>query len=105
MIDKITVVHRRFSEISDAAQAVMESSLSSYDGFENFPYGTIDVIPHPGKTIPVRPFLHRGDWVDDGRGNLWTVVTALLHEDDDKNDEDGPYLWHEYEVVEGMRKV
>jgi hypothetical protein len=88
MLDKVTVVKRGqtkdFPLISDMT-------------------ATLEVIPQPGREAPVRPFLHRGDWVDDGLGNIWTVTSALLHEDDE--DDGTPYLWHEYDVVNGMRQV
>lgn len=90
MLDKVTVTPRTRQEIPGFPLAGDEVAA-------------IDVIPQPGRTVPWRPFLHRGDWMDDGQGNVWTVLSALLHEDDDNDGE--PYLWHEYEVVNGMRKL
>lgn len=90
MLDTVTVTSRTREEIPGFPLADDRVAV-------------IDVIPREGHSVPYRPFLHRGDWVDDGQGNVWTVLSALLHEDDDNDGK--PYLWHEYEVVNGMRKV
>ena len=88
MLDKVTVTKRGPSrEFPGAADET----------------ATLDVIPTPGRPVPFRPFLHRGDWTDDVDGNTWTVLQAHLHEDDD--DRGDPYLWYEYEVVNDMRKI
>lgn len=104
MIDKVTVIERPRDGLSDAAESILRDSLelapSSVRGWER---ASIDVIGHPGTPVPVRPFLSRGDWMDDGQGNVWTVVTALLHEEDDNQGD--AYLYHEYEVVKGMHQM
>lgn len=102
MLDRITVTPRTFRDLGKAAQQRSIRFLSG-DVLEGGTLAAIDVLPNPDRSTPHRPFLHCGDWVDDGNGTLWTVLTALLHEDDD--DEGEPYLWHEYEVVQGMHCV
>lgn len=101
MIDKIEITPRARGELSDAAQALLIASLTPQVIAEGG-FACLDVNPKRGDSVPLRPFLHRGDWVDDGLGNLWTVLTALLHEEDGDG---GPYLWHEYEVAPGMHRV
>lgn len=103
MLDKVTVVPRKYADLGDAAQDVVKSSILRTDVIEKDTFASIDVIPKGDRHSPHRPFLHRGDWLDDGQGTLWTVLTALLHEDDDDSGE--PYLWHEYEVIGGMLRV
>jgi hypothetical protein len=61
------------------------------------------VLPASGQVVPLRPFLRRGDWTDDVRGCVWTVLTAHLHEDDE--DDGTAYLWYEYAVVRGMLDI
>lgn len=102
MLDRTTITPRSYSALSDAAQEVMRLSLRA-EAVELGAFAAIDFLPRDDRIAPHRPFLYRGDWLDDGRGNLWTVLTALLHEDDE--DDGTPYLWHEYEVVNGMRVI
>lgn len=118
MLDRIEVTSRIADGLSDGAEDVLKATHHP-DGVPQYERGAIDVHPQPGGVAPTRPFLHRGDWMDDGLGNIWTVVTALLHEDDEVEDgvEDGdgdvnydesastPYLWHEYEAVLGMHHI
>lgn len=102
MLDKVTVTRRTFRDLGTAAVQRALRWLNS-EVVENGIFTAIDVLPQEGKSAPVRPLLHPGDWFDDGRGTIWTVLTTLLHEDDD--DDGKPYLWHEYEVVQGMHCV
>ena len=102
MLDKVTITPRARAELGDAAQERVEISLQ-YETIATKTFAAIDVIPQRDQSAPRRPFLHCGDWMDDGQGNIWTVLTALLHEDDE--DDGTPYLWHEYEVVGGMHAV
>jgi hypothetical protein len=88
MLDKVTVTRR-----GQTGEFPLGADMTA----------TLDVIPQPGRPVPFRPFLHRGDWTDDTDGNVWTVVRAHLHEDDD--DRGRAYLWYEYEVVNDMRKL
>lgn len=104
MIDQIAVARlARQKKLSDAAESILREYLelapSDVRGWER---ATIDVSPQPGVQIPVRPFLHRGDWMDDGQGTQWTIVTALLDEDIDGRE---PYLWHAYEAVKGTHRI
>lgn len=97
MIDKVTVVRRDSSYLGQAAEAVLLAQTP-----RDWKRASIDVIPREGSKAPARPFLHRGAWLDDGQGALWTVITALLNEENDRGDS---YLWHSYEAVEGTHYI
>lgn len=101
MLDKVTVIPRGPEDLSATAEAILAAN-PQHEAHRRWERATLDVIPLPGRAAPVRPLLHRGDWVD-GRGDVWTVVTASLHEDSE--DDGSTYLWHEYEVVKGKLHI
>lgn len=102
MIDKVTVTQRRYDELSKTARKRVHGSLGA-EARETGAVAAIDVCPQDSRQRPVRPLLHVGDWMDDGQGTMWTVLTVILHEDDDNFG--NAYLWHEYEVASGMHLV
>jgi hypothetical protein len=63
--------------------------------------GRITVLPTEGRKVPLHPFLHRGDRMNDPEGNTWTVLTAHVHQGE--KDDGRAYLWYGYEVVNGAR--
>jgi len=102
VIDRVVTTWRSARELSEAAKELIHRNLPEGAAVKE-KFAAIDITPKDDRSSPHHPFLHRGDWMDDGQGNMWTVLTSLLHEDTDGGGD--PYLWHEYEMVEGMRLI